>query len=216
MRARSDLTGLLCVVHAWAGDRRRMALYAMWPNPLTFIAAVILIGSRQLGLAILMHDAAHGVLVNSRWLNDPLSQWLCAWPVFTDTIPYRHYHLVHHRTTQQPDDPDLHLSAKFPITRASYRRKFLRDITGQTGFKLRRSQIRNALGKPGTGFAARFADLPQAHGQDGAGQCRPAGDPDGLRQAALLSDVLDPAADHLAAGGHPHPQHRRTRDGAGQ
>ena len=107
-----------------------------------------------------MHDAAHGVLVRTKWLNDPLSQWLCAWPVFTDTIPYRHYHLVHHRTTQQPDDPDLHLSAKFPITKASYRRKFIRDITGQTGFKLRRAQIRNALGKPGT--ASPRASRPSA------------------------------------------------------
>ena len=118
---------------------------------------ILLIGSRQLGLAILMHDAAHGVLVKARWLNDPLSQWLCAFPVFADTIPYRHYHLVHHRRTQQADDPDLHLSAKFPITKASFKRKLIRDLTGQTGFKQRRAQIRAALGKPGDGFAQRFA-----------------------------------------------------------
>jgi fatty acid desaturase len=164
VRARSDLTGILCVVHAWAVIGASMALYALWPNPLTLLVAVLLIGSRQLGLAILMHDAAHGVLVNSRRLNDPLSQWFCAWPVFADTISYRHYHLVHHRRTQQADDPDLLLSAKFPITRASFRRKFIRDITGQTGLKQRRSQIKNALGKPGSGFAARFAVLRQRMG----------------------------------------------------
>jgi fatty acid desaturase len=84
--------------------------------------------------------------------------------VFADTISYRHYHLVHHRRTQQADDPDLPLSAKFPITRASFRRKFIRDITGQTGLKQRRSQIKNALGKPGSGFAARFAVLRQRMG----------------------------------------------------
>lgn len=165
VRARSDATGLLCVFHAWAVIGAAMAVYAIWPNPLTFLAAVIVIGSRQLGLAILMHDAAHGVLVKAKWLNDPLSQIFCAWPVFTDTIPYRHYHLVHHRMTQQPEDPDLHLSAKFPITKKSYRRKFLRDITGQTGFKLRRAQIRNALGKPGDGFTKRFATFRKRMGK---------------------------------------------------
>jgi len=164
VRERSDFTALLCIAHAWLTIALCMTVYAIWPNPLTFVAAVVLIGSRQLGLAILMHDAAHNVLMASRKWNDPVSQWLCAWPVFTDTIPYRHYHLEHHRKTQQPDDPDLHLSAKFPITRASYRRKFIRDITGQTGFKLRRAQIRNALGTPGTGFKARFATFKKRMG----------------------------------------------------
>ena len=157
LRARSNLKGGLCIAHAWAVIGAAMALFALWPGPLTFLVAVVLIGSRQLGLAILMHDAAHGVLVASRRFNDPLSQWLCAFPVFADTIPYRHYHLVHHRRTQQADDPDLHLSAKFPITRASFRRKLVRDLTGQTGFKQRRAQIRAALGKPGAPFAERFA-----------------------------------------------------------
>ena len=157
VRTRSDVTGTLCIVHAWLVIGASMALFAIWPNPLTFIAAVILIGSRQLGLAILMHDAAHGVLMKTHDWNEWASQWLCAYPVFTDTIPYRHYHLVHHRTTQQADDPDLPLSAPFPITRASFRRKLIRDFTGQTGFKQRRAQIRAALGKPGGPFGERFA-----------------------------------------------------------
>jgi fatty acid desaturase len=164
VRARSDVTGTLCILHAWVVIAGSMVLFAIWPNPLTFIAAVILIGSRQLGLAILMHDGAHGVLMKTHGWNEWASQWLCAYPVFTDTIPYRHYHLVHHRTTQQPDDPDLHLSAKFPITRASFRRKLIRDITGQTGFKQRRAQITAALGKPGAPFAERFATFRQKLG----------------------------------------------------
>jgi len=155
VRARSNVKGLLCIAHAWAVIAASMALFAIWPNPLTFVIAVVVIAARQLGLGILMHDAAHGVLLASRKWNDPVSQWLVAYPVFTDTIPYRHYHLVHHRRTQQPDDPDLGLSAPFPITRASFRRKMLRDITGQTGFKQRRAQIRAALGRPDQSFADR-------------------------------------------------------------
>lgn len=159
VRARSDIKGALCVAHAWLVIAASMALYAIWPNPLTFLAAVILIGSRQLGLAILMHDAAHGVLMRSRRLNDWASQWLCAYPVFSDTIRYRHYHLAHHRNTQQPDDPDIGLSAPFPITRASFVRKMARDLTGQTGFKQRRAQILAALGRPGDRFADRLENF---------------------------------------------------------
>ena len=74
VRTRSDLKGLWCVFHAWAVIGLSMAMYALWPNPLTFVAAVVLIGSRQLGLAILMHDAAHGVLTRKHWLNEFVGQ----------------------------------------------------------------------------------------------------------------------------------------------
>ncbi|MGA7713073.1 MAG: fatty acid desaturase family protein [Rhizomicrobium sp.] len=144
-----------------------MAFYALWPNPFSFVVAVIVIGSRQLGLEILMHDGAHGVLMKTRGLNEWISQWLCAYPVFADTIPYRHYHLKHHRATQQEDDPDLVLSAPFPITRGSFVRKMIRDLTGQTGLKLRFYQIRMAireglfakLGKPILANVLLFAIL---------------------------------------------------------
>jgi fatty acid desaturase len=164
VRARSDLIGTLCIVHAWTVIGACMALFALWPNPLTFILAVVLIGSRQLGLAILMHDTAHGCLMKTTAWNEWAGQWLCAYPVFADMIPYRHYHLVHHRKTQQKDDPDYILSAPFPITRTSFRRKLVRDITGQTGFKQRSAQILNALGKPGDPFARRFANFREKLG----------------------------------------------------
>ncbi len=155
VRARSDLTGMLCVAHAWIVIGAAMAMYALWPNPLTFVAAVIVIGGRQLGLAILQHDAAHGVLTRTKWLNEWAGQWLCAYPVLGNMVTYRHYHLLHHRRTQQPDDPDIELSAPFPITRASFRRKMIRDITGQTGLKQRKAQFLYSLGKPGEPIAVR-------------------------------------------------------------
>jgi fatty acid desaturase len=75
--------------------------------------------------------------------------------VFADTVAYRSYHLKHHQRTQQEDDPDLILSAHFPITRASYRRKFWRDISGQTGYAQRKAQLLNALGDPSWPAAQR-------------------------------------------------------------
>ncbi|MEN6543507.1 fatty acid desaturase family protein [Parvibaculum sp.] len=148
VRARSDWRGLWCVVHAWAVIFGSMALFVWLPNPVTFLVAVALIGARQLGLAILMHDGAHGVLCHNPKLNNFLSQWLCAYPMMAETGAYRRYHLKHHAHTQQAEDPDLILSAPFPITKSSFRRKMIRDLTGQTGYQQRKAQILNALGRP--------------------------------------------------------------------
>jgi fatty acid desaturase len=161
VRTRATWKGVAMVAHAWGLIFGAIALVAIWPNPLTFILAVAIIGSRQLGLAILMHDGAHGALAHGDRLNMFLSQWFCAYPVFAETRAYRRYHLQHHAHTQQDDDPDLILSAPFPITRPSYRRKFWRDITGQTAYQQRRAQLLNALGDsswPWTRRAAYFWD----------------------------------------------------------
>src|SRR3954451_13763208 len=146
VRERVEWKGIALIAHAWAVILGSIALVAIFPNPLTFIAAVVLIGSRQLGLAILMHDGAHRCFSRNETRNMALSQWFCAYPVFAETGAYRRYHLTHHARTQQEDDPDLVLSAPFPITKASYRRKFWRDISGQTGYEQRKAQILNALG----------------------------------------------------------------------
>jgi fatty acid desaturase len=148
LRERSLWHGLWMIAHAWGVILAAITLMAWWPNPLTFALAVLLIGSRQLGLAVLMHEGAHGCFSRSQKLNMWLSQWLCAYPIFADTRAYRRYHLQHHARTQQEDDPDLILSAPFPITSASYRRKFWRDLTGQTGYAQRKAQFRLALGDP--------------------------------------------------------------------
>src|SRR6478672_9436033 len=148
LRERVEWKGIALIAHAWAVILGSIALVSIFPNPLTYIVAVVLIGSRQLGLAILMHDGAHGCLSRNEKRNLFLSQWFCAYPIFAETLAYRRYHLTHHARTQQEDDPDLVLSAPFPITRASYRRKFWRDISGQTGYEQRKAQILNALGDP--------------------------------------------------------------------
>jgi fatty acid desaturase len=148
LRERVEWKGIALIIHAWSVILAAMALVAFFPNPATYVLAVMLIGSRQLGLAILLHEGAHRCFSRSESRNMALSQWLCAYPIFADTLAYRRYHLQHHAHTQQEDDPDLVLSAPFPITKASYRRKFLRDITGRTGYEQRKAQLLNALGEP--------------------------------------------------------------------
>jgi fatty acid desaturase len=156
LRRRVEWKAVGLIVHAWAVILGAIAMVAVLPNPLTYVLAVMLIGSRQLGLAILMHDGAHGCFSRNEAWNMILSQWFCAWPIFADALAYRRYHLAHHVHTQQADDPDLVLSAPFPITRASYRRKFWRDITGRTGSSQRKAQLLNALGDPSWSFGRRM------------------------------------------------------------
>lgn len=139
---RSSWLGLALVALCWAVIFAAGALFVIWPNPLTYLLAVMLIGARQLGLAILMHDAAHGALHSDGAVNDWVGEWLCAAPVGARLKSYRDYHLKHHRYTEQPEDPDLALSAPFPITRKSLWRKIVRDLTGQTFLKQRAAQLK--------------------------------------------------------------------------
>lgn len=133
--------GLWLVAHCWIVTTLLMGLAAWSGNPLAWLAAIIFLGGRQLGFAILMHDAAHGALHPTRKINNFLGQWLTGALVGSDLIAYRTYHLQHHKYTQQPEDPDLSLSKPFPTTRASLRRKLIRDLTGQTFFKQRAAQF---------------------------------------------------------------------------
>ena len=126
---RSSWRGLACVAHCWAVIGAAMVMAVVWP--VTIPLAVIVIGTRQLGLFILMHDAAHASLHSHRPVNDWVGHWLCS----SGLRQYRPYHLQHHRFVQQTEDPDLVLSAPFPVSRASLGRKIVRDLTGQTFFK---------------------------------------------------------------------------------
>lgn len=164
LRRRSDGWGLGLVAHAWVVIGLAMALVACFPNPLSWLVAVPVIGSRQLGLLILMHDGAHGMLANTPWLNRLLSQAGCAWPMFADANAYRRYHLRHHAHTLQPADPDLVLTGHYPISRASLWRKLKRDLLGQTGYAQRRAQLTAALGPSDWSVGRRCMHFARALG----------------------------------------------------
>ncbi len=104
-------------------------------NIFTALFAIVIIGGRHLALAILMHEAAHSTLFKTKWLNEFVGKWFCAYPNWQDLIRYRTHHLKHHNFTSLKGDPDLDLVENFPISRKSLVRKFLRDLFGITGIK---------------------------------------------------------------------------------
>ncbi|MGN5762845.1 fatty acid desaturase family protein [Acinetobacter calcoaceticus] len=142
LTAKSDIQGSWAVFSTWAVIGGTFAAVASsweylpaWGKLLMCIAALVILAGRQLALAIIMHDASHQSLFKTKWLNDTLTDWLCARPIWNDLHKYRAHHMRHHSKTSTVDDPDLSLVTGFPTSKKSLMRKFMRDLTGVTGFK---------------------------------------------------------------------------------
>jgi fatty acid desaturase len=146
LRQMNDWYSWVSVITNWGLVFASFALVASVPNPLTILFALAVIGTRQLGLSVLMHEAAHRTLFKNRTLNDVAGNWLCAYPVWSDIGPYRRYHLQHHAKNWTSEDPDMNLAMPFPVTWASMRRKIWRDLSGQTAWKRVKYVVKRDLG----------------------------------------------------------------------
>src|SRR5690349_4527633 len=124
-----------------------LALAVWLNNPLMWVAAFVLMGRAHAQFAALMHEAAHRLLFKNRRVNDWVGRWLLGFPAFTPTDLYRRSHMAHHREEFGPNEPDIPLYRGYPISRASLRRKLVRDATGQTGWKLFKGLLRATRSK---------------------------------------------------------------------
>lgn len=132
---RNDSKAIFYIVFNWTFIAAIFAVVATWTNPLTILAGIALLGGRQLAFAALMHDCGHHMLFSSDRANAILGQWLCAFPIFSDQPRYAAGHLKHHAFAGTRKDPDLPNYQAYPISRESFRRKVIRDLTGRTGWK---------------------------------------------------------------------------------
>lgn len=123
---------------SWAGILGIFWAVDTWTNPLTILAALVLLPGRQLALAVITHECGHGTFFRSRRLNRFVGQYLAANPVFTDLHNYARGHTQHHQLAGTHEDPDLPNYQAYPVAADSFRRKVKRDLTGQTGYKLMR------------------------------------------------------------------------------
>ncbi|MCH8143027.1 MAG: fatty acid desaturase family protein [Proteobacteria bacterium] len=119
---RSNTRALVVLIGNYAIIAFAFALTIVWPNPLTILISVLLLGARQLGLEVLNHDCAHAVFFKNRRVNELVGHWLCGGPVNTNLYRYRDYHLQHHRHAGTEKDPDLALALTYPARRAPRRR----------------------------------------------------------------------------------------------
>jgi fatty acid desaturase len=111
------------------------AVVALWTNPLTVLLGTLLLGSRQLGFGVLVHECGHRSFFATQRLNEVVGDWLMAAPTFNNMGAYMKGHLGHHRLAGTPEDPDLPNYRDYPITRERLMRKLKRDFTGQTGWR---------------------------------------------------------------------------------
>lgn len=138
---RSDWMGAWAIAMTFGGVAIIFGLVAwlssfpLWIAVPSLLLGMLFLAGRQLSISILVHDAAHGTLFKTKWLNTTLTDWLCARLLWNDLAKYRAYHFIHHTRTGTPDDPDLILRDGYPTTAVSMARKFARDLTGVNGLK---------------------------------------------------------------------------------
>jgi fatty acid desaturase len=82
------------------------AFAAIWTGSVpVYVVAVIVIATRQQALASLMHEATHGRLNTSRFVNDLIANLFCAVPTGLVLSRYSDDHIYHHRAPNTNDDP---------------------------------------------------------------------------------------------------------------
>jgi fatty acid desaturase len=139
---RDDLKAIYYIVFNWVFVAAIFSAVAIWTNPLTILAGIALLGGRQLAFAALEHDCGHRMLFSSNRANAILGQWLCSYPIYSDQPRYAAGHQKHHAFAGTDKDPDLPNYQAYPVSRESFRRKVIRDLTGQTGWKAARATWR--------------------------------------------------------------------------
>ncbi len=132
---KSDWYGIWAVLVNYGLIILALAFAAIWPHPLVIVISMVVLGNRQLGLGILMHDCVHSALFRQKRLNKFCGTWLFAAPILAQYDGYKRYHLNHHALAGTQDDPDYQNYCCYPVSKASVFRKCIRDICGITAFK---------------------------------------------------------------------------------
>ncbi|HVX18129.1 MAG TPA: fatty acid desaturase family protein [Acidimicrobiales bacterium] len=128
--------------------RNAIAVAGVWVQSLGFIVAAVwigtwwsyllcfcLMGRAHAMFASLMHESAHRLLFSNKKVNDFVGKWVVGYPAFTVTDLYRRGHMAHHKDEFGPNEPDMNLYVGYPVSRASLRRKLVRDAVGISGWK---------------------------------------------------------------------------------
>ncbi len=90
-------------------------------NPVVYVLAVIVIGTRINAFGALMHDAAHYRAYSNRLVNEIVGEML-AFPTTSSMAGYRNTHFAHHRALNGENDPDWNRDSgreefSFPVPR---------------------------------------------------------------------------------------------------
>ena len=144
------------VASLWLAIVAGFAAATWWNHPLGYAVLFVLMGPAFARLAILGHEAAHRLLFRNRKANDFTGRWLLDHPAFVPFDIYRRVHFAHHKEEFGPSEPDIPLYAGYPTTRASWRRKLVRDAVGISGWKNLKPLLRSVTTKQGRPIGLRI------------------------------------------------------------
>jgi fatty acid desaturase len=106
----SPLYSLFEIAATWVQLIAIIAVTLYLESPWAAVIAFVLVGARQYGLLILLHDGTHGLIDPSRRWNDLKTLWLIAAPCGSSFVNSRATHLMHHRFLGDASkDPDYFL-----------------------------------------------------------------------------------------------------------
>jgi len=134
-----DLVWIGAVAGNWLVVATAMVLALQWNNPVGYLLAVFVIGTRQHALAVRSHDGTHYHLSRNKRLNDFITTLLAAWPMAYSSSGYRRWHFEHHRTVGTDADPELLMYRQFGRKwrdGADRLKLFLTDLAGFGSYEL--------------------------------------------------------------------------------
>jgi len=120
LKQRDNTTNIQHLVHVWAvigvSIAGAIALehwlaangHSMWWLAPVATLVIIAVGASQHQLGGAIHEGTHYMLFKDRKLNELVSDWVCAFPIYTTTYQFRVHHLAHHQFVNDPErDPDF-------------------------------------------------------------------------------------------------------------
>lgn len=156
---------VLALLADWGLIAAAFSAAALWPHPLTYLVAALLIARSQLALAVLMHESAHGLLLRGQARNDAVGQWCAAGPLFLSMATYRAGHLKHHRQPMLHDDPVMAVfgMGDYPLPRGKLVRRLLADLLGVgyviSACRFARGDYRAIMPKVEKSVGLRFSEI---------------------------------------------------------
>lgn len=115
----------------WAQIGAFFAAAALLDHAVSYVLATWLVGLRQHGLALLGHDAAHGLFARNKRINGLIGNVLCFWPLGASLEGYRAFHLEHHRHLGGEGDPEMAVHAyALPLSRGRLALRAALDLLG--------------------------------------------------------------------------------------
>ena len=128
----------------WSVIAALMAVGVFAHNVFVSAACIVLIGTRQMALALLLHEQVHRLGWRSKYA-DWIINVFAVFPLFVTTVEdYAKVHLSHHKYCFTKDDPDFLRKAgeewAFPMSLGKLLRIVGRDVTGMNIVRLIRGK----------------------------------------------------------------------------